>query len=146
MSTLEKNLYKLVQVEPVSPINKPIANRSYRGLSTVDENKEFKKFDVAIIKQDILNHLYIRIGEKLENPEFGNIIWDVLYEPFTDTLKQSIIQNLTEIVGSDPRVTVDAINVDSYESGIQVEFEVTYLEYNISEFLQLEFDRNNGLI
>ena len=42
MSTLEKNLYKLVQVEPVSPINKPIANRSYRGLSTVDENKEFK--------------------------------------------------------------------------------------------------------
>lgn len=146
MSTLEKNLYKLVQVEPVSPINKPIANRSYRGLSTVDENKEFKKFDVAIIKQDILNHLYIRIGEKLENPEFGNIIWDVLCEPFTDTLKQSIIQNLTEIVGSDPRVTVDAINVDSYESGIQVEFEVTYLEYNISEFLQLEFDRDNGLI
>ena len=32
------------------------------------------------------------------------------------------------------------------EGGIQVEFEVTYLEYNISEFLQLEFDRDNGLI
>ena len=146
MSTLEKNLYKLVQVEPKSPINNPIANRSYRGLSTVDANKDFRKFDVAIIKQDILNHLYIRAGEKLENPEFGNIIWDVLFEPFTDTLQHSIIQNLNEIVGSDPRVTIDAINVDSYESGIQVEFEVTYLEYNISEFLQLEFDRDNGLI
>lgn len=147
MSSLEKNLYKNLNVSPKNVPNRPIVNRSYRGISTTDpDSKEFKLYDLALIKRDIINHLHIRMGEKLENPRFGTIIWDVLYEPFTDALREAIVRNITEIINYDPRVNVTSITVDTYESGIQVQCELTFLDYSISEYLQFRFDRENGLI
>lgn len=147
MSSLEKNLYKNLNVRPQNLPANPILSRSYKGISTTNPNsKEFRLYDLALIKQDIVNHLHIRMGEKLENPTFGTIIWDVLYEPFTDALKEAIVTNVTNIVNYDPRVNVTGITVDTYESGIQVQCELTYLDYSISEYLQFNFDRENGLI
>ena len=79
------------------------------------------------------------------NPEFGTIIWDALFEPFTDDLKEAIARNVTTIVNYDPRIQADAIAVSSYESGIQIQLELTYLPYNISEKLRLDFDESAGL-
>ena len=103
-------------------------------------------YDLALIKQDLINHFHIRQGEKLENPEFGTIIWDVLFEPLTENLKQAIQTDVTRIVNYDPRVQVESIVIDSFESGIRIECELFYIPYNISEKLQFTFDQNNGLI
>jgi phage baseplate assembly protein W len=147
MSSLEKNLYKNLRVSPVRRELPPVSSGTYRGISTVNPNsKEFKIYDLALIKQDIVNHFHIRLGEKLENPSFGTIIWDVLYEPLTDNLKDVIVSNVTEIINYDKRVKVDRVTVDSFESGIQIECELTYLEYSISEKLRFQFDQENGLI
>jgi len=124
-----------------------MTSKSYRGMSTIsDETSGVKLYDLALIKQDLVNHFHIRYGEKLENPNFGTIIWDVLYDPLTDRLKEAIVKNVTEIVNYDPRITVDRITVDTYENGIQIECELTYLPYSISETLQFRFDRDNGFI
>lgn len=147
MSSLEKNLYKNLRVTNSRREKPPISAGTYRGISTVNPNsKEFKIYDLGLIKQDIVNHFHIRMGEKLENPAFGTIIWDVLYEPLTDNLKDLIVSNVTEIINYDKRVKVDRVTVDSYESGIQIECELTYLEYSISEKLRFQFDQENGLI
>ena len=147
MSSLEKNLYKNLKIQPQNVVVRPIESRTYRGISTTDsDTKEYKLFDIGLIKQDIVNHFHIRLGEKLENPGFGTIIWDVLYEPFTESLKEVVVKNVTEIINYDPRVTVDKIVVDSFESGIQIQCELTYLDYSISEYLQFRFDRNNSII
>ena len=147
MSSLEKNLYKNLKIQSQQVVNKPISSRAYRGISTVNpDTKDFKSYDLGLIKQDIINHFHIRLGEKLERPDFGTIIWDVLYEPLTDSLKQAIVKNVTDIIRYDPRVTVDKISVDTYESGIQIQCELTYLDYSISEFLQFRFDRQNGIL
>jgi phage baseplate assembly protein W len=147
MSSLEKNLYKNLKVRQIETAKQnPIINKSYRGISTIADSKEFRINDLALIKQDLINHFHIRLGEKLENPEFGTIIWDVLYEPLTDTLRDAIVQNVTEIVNYDPRVKVDKVTVDTYEHGIQVQCSLLYLDYSISEQLQFNFDRENGLI
>ena len=147
MSTLEKNLYKNLKVKPLRTNTNPIVDTSYKGMSTVNpNNKDFKLRDIELIKQDIVNHFHIRQGEKLENPEFGTIIWDVLFEPLTDGLKNAIVKNVTDIINYDPRVQANNIIVDSYESGIQIYCELTYLTYNISEQLKFNFDRENGLI
>jgi len=69
-----------------------------------------------------------------------------LYEPFTDDLKKAIAENVTNIVNYDPRLQVNGISVSTYESGIQIEVDLTYLPYNISEKMRLDFDENNGLI
>jgi phage baseplate assembly protein W len=147
MTAIEKNLIKRVSVPGPRQTKEAITSRAYRGTSTVDNNRKNPRlYDLELIKQDLINHFHIRQGEKLENPNFGTIIWDVIFEPLTDDLKEAIATNVTTIVNYDPRIVVNQVTVDSYESGIQIECDLTYLPYNISESMQLRFDQNNSLI
>ena len=146
---MAQDLYKNIKVS--SPNNKkdgPVTtSRAYRGLSTVNpDSNSSTLFDIGLIKQDIINHFHIRQGEKLENPEFGTIIWDVLFEPLTEQMKDLIIHTITRVISSDPRVTVNNVTVDQYESGLQVECSLIYRPYNISETMRLQFDENAGFI
>jgi len=144
--TANSKLYERVVIKGTNQDQKIPGTRTYKGFSSVSaEANSFSLYDFALIKQDILNHFNIRQGEKLENPEFGTIIWDVLFEPLTDDLKNLIRRNVETIVNYDPRVTAESVIVTSYESGIQIECVLTYLPYNISEALQLRFDRENNL-
>lgn len=141
MSTLEKNLYKRVQVQ--GETRRPNVGRAYRGFSTVNTNTEnFALYDFELIKQDIINHFHIRQGEKLSDPTFGTIIWDVLFEPFTNDVKTAIIENVTKICNYDQRVRVEEILVDTYESGIEISCTLSYLPYNISEQMLFRFDQS----
>ncbi|MAV94121.1 MAG: hypothetical protein CMA31_00365 [Euryarchaeota archaeon] len=145
MSISDRDLYKQIRVTTAKRQVPVATSRAYRGMSTVNPaNKSNVLYDIELIKQDILNHFHIRQGEKLENPEFGTIVWDVLYEPLTEQLKTVIAQNVTEIVNSDPRVSVDAIIIDQYETGIIIDCTLTYLPYNISEKMRLSFDEEAG--
>lgn len=145
MSTKENALYKRISVDN-NTSQVQLASKAYRGISTVNPARDSAVlYDLALIKQDIINNFYIRQGEKLENPEFGTIIWDVLYDPLTETLKEAIANNVTTIVNYDPRVQVDSITVTGYESGIQIEVDITFIPYNISESMRLTFDENNGI-
>jgi len=147
MSTLEKNLYKNLKLKTAKTSDAPLVDKSYKGLSTVSRvSKDFRLKNLELIKQDIINHFHIRLGEKIENPEFGTIIWDVLFEPMTSGLQNAILENVTEIINYDPRVQANDVVVDTYESGIQIYAELTYIDYNISEQLTLRFDQNNGLL
>jgi phage baseplate assembly protein W len=147
MSTREKNLYKQVTVTGSKKDVTPPGSRAYRGISTVNPDAtSWVLYDIALIKQDILNNFHIRQGEKLSDPEFGTIIWDVLFEPLTENLKDAIVSNVTKIVNNDPRVQVNNIIVDTYESGIQVECSLVFLPYNISESMRLQFDENAGFL
>lgn len=140
MSRKEKELYKRVTVEGTTTVES--GRRSYRGFSTVsNESESFTLYDFELIKQDIINHFHIRQGEKLSDPNFGTIIWDILFEPFTEDVKQAIIDNVTEIVNYDPRVNAESVTVDTYDSGIQIECVLTYLPYNISEAMKFRFDQ-----
>ena len=145
MATNDAPLYKGITIS--SPENNaPVISKQYRGISTVANPKSFKIYDINCIKQDIINHFYIRQGEKLENPEFGSIIWDILFEPFTEDLKELIIQDITEVINYDPRISVETVTVDAYESGLQVDCTLTYIPYSISETMRIKFDQSNGLL
>lgn len=145
MSTLEKNLYKRIIV-PGKP--QPVkTGTSYRGFSTVNPNtEEYALYDFELVKQDLINHFHIRQGEKLSDPEFGTIIWDLLWEPFTDEVREAILDNVTEICNYDPRLQVTQILVDSYENGIEVNCFLTFIPFNLSEQLQFKFDQANAPI
>jgi phage baseplate assembly protein W len=147
MSTQEKKLYKDVTVKSNKRPQPQVQSRAYRGISTTNpENTSFNLYDIALIKQDIINHFHIRVGERLENPEFGTIIWDVIFEPMTDGLRDAIANNVTDIINFDPRVSVEKVTVDTYESGIMVECTLTYLPYNISESMRMKFDEDNAIL
>jgi len=147
MSSLEKSIYKQIIVPSGKKAKVIPESRAYVGTSTVNPDAtSWTLYDIALIKQDIINHFHIRQGEKLSDPSFGTIVWDLLYEPLTEPLKDAIIKNVSKIINYDPRVTVDNITVDTYESGIQIECSLTYLPYNISESIRLKFDENAGFL
>ena len=144
--TSNTRLYDKIVLKGNNQSQKIPGSKTYKGFSSVSmDANSYALYDIPLIKQDILNHFYIRQGERLEQPEFGTIIWDVLFEPLTDDLKQLIKQNVETIVNYDPRVQADEVIVTSYESGIQIECVLTYLPYNISEILQLRFDQANSI-
>jgi phage baseplate assembly protein W len=142
-----QKLYDKLVIKGNNPKAQPPLPRTYRGFSTISTDSEsYSLYDLDLIKQDILNHFHVRQGERLMNPGFGTIIWDVIFEPLTENLKNLIIKNVESIVNYDPRVKVNNISVTAYESGIQIECDLIYLPYNISDAMRFKFDQNNGLI
>jgi len=121
--------------------------KTYKGFSTVNTSyNTFSLYDLELIKQDLINHFHIRMGERLEQPEFGTIIWDLVFEPLTEQLKEAVIKNVEQIINYDPRIRAEQVIVTTYESGIQIECVLTYYPYNIQESLQFKFDQENGLL
>lgn len=142
-----QKMYDKIKITGKNPAQLPPVPRTYRGFSTISADSEsYTLYDLALIKQDIINHFHVRQGERLQNPTFGTIIWDLLFEPLTEELKQAIIKNVEDIINYDPRVRADEVIVTSYDSGIQIECTLTYMPYNISESLQFRFDQANGLL
>lgn len=115
----------------------------YKGFSTVGRNKKFRLTDFELVKQDLVNHFNIRKGEKLMNPEFGTVIWNVLYEPLTDDLKTVITTDIKQVVSYDPRLSVESVIISEYEHGLQVEIELSYVQTNQINQLLLKFDRQS---
>lgn len=119
---------------------------AYRGFSTVNRIKKFRLTDFELIKQDLINHFNIRKGEKLMNPSFGTIIWNVLYEPLTEELKTIIAADVKNVAGYDPRLKVDNIIVQSYESGLQIQVNLHNIQTNQSALMNLRFDNENRTV
>jgi phage baseplate assembly protein W len=118
----------------------------YKGFSTVGRNKKYRLTDFELVKQDLINHFNIRKGEKLMRPNFGTVIWNVLNEPLTDDLKSVIVSDIESIVSYDPRLSVDNVIVTEYETGIQIELELRYIQTNQSSLLNLQFDNQSNTL
>ena len=118
----------------------------YRGFSTVGRTRNFRLTDFELVKQDLINHFYIRKGEKLMNPDFGTIIWNVVHEPLTEDLKSVIVTDIKAIAGYDPRISIDNVVITEYDQGIQVELQLRYVQTNQTNLLNLQFDNQNNTL
>lgn len=115
---------------------------TYYGHSTYNRVKKFKLTDFELARQDLFNHFHIRKGEKLMNPNFGTIIWDLLFEPFTLNVRDAITADIKAIVAYDPRLSPIAVDVSDYGHGIMVEIELMYVPTNQVAALSVRFDRD----
>ena len=118
---------------------------TFKGFSSRAENQRFKVYDFECVKQDLINRLSIRKGERVENPEFGTIIYDCLFEPFTDQLKDAIIEDITDNLNADPRIATKDIRVIEADHGIAIQATIQYVPLDITEKLQFNFDENSLL-
>jgi phage baseplate assembly protein W len=116
----------------------------YRGFSTVGRIRKFRLTDFELVKQDLINHFYIRKGEKLMNPDFGTIIWNVVHEPLTEDLKSVIVSDIKSIASYDPRISIDNVVVTEYSQGIQIELQLRYVQTNQTNLLNLQFDNQSN--
>ena len=124
-----------------------LSNKSitFKGFSSRSDKQNFKLYDFEVAKQDLINRLSVRKGERVENPEFGTIIYDALFEPFTEDLKNTIIDDITENLNADPRISTEEILVTEADKGIAIQATIKYVPLDITEKLQFSFDQNSLL-
>lgn len=113
----------------------------YNGFSTVNRSKHFRLTDFDLVKQDLINHFNIHKGEKLMNPDFGTIIWDMIFEPLDESSKAKIIEDVTRIINYDVRVAAQNVIVTQYDRGIQIEIDLLYISTNQRGVINLRFDQ-----
>ena len=121
------------------------ASVTFKGFSSRAEMQNFKIYDFECAKQDLINRLSVRKGERVENPEFGTIIYDALFEPFTDALKDQITEDVTENLNADPRISTEEILVTEADKGLAIQATIRYVPLNIVEKLRFSFDENSLL-
>jgi phage baseplate assembly protein W len=113
----------------------------YKGFSTLSNAKKYTLTDFDLVKQDLINYFKIRKGEKLMQPEFGTIIWGLLFEPLTEDVQDAISQDISRIVGYDPRLKVGQIQVLQQTNGFLVQLTLSFVPTNQVDTIQLNFDQ-----
>ena len=118
------------------------SNVTFKGFSSKADKQNFKLYDFEVAKQGLINRLSVRKGERVENPEFGTIIYDCIFEPFTDDLKEAIVEDVTENLNADPRISTSDILVSEADKGIAIQATIRYVPLDITEKLRFNFDEN----
>jgi len=123
MKNIENNLYGFSTADSISTGNIPVVLYNYE-----------------LAKQDLINSIYTRRGERLMRPTFGSIIWQYIMEPLIDSNRDIIINDLQNIVNSDPRFNPIDIAVTEYEYGLSVQITLLYVPVGSVDTFQLDFD------
>ncbi len=117
--------------------------RKFKGYSTVDKTwGNFKLYDIELAKRDLLNEFYTRKGERLMSPQFGSIVWDLLFDPLTDEIIDAIRADCLRIVTKDPRLNLLNIDIVDNEHTIIVTIILKYVPTASETELVAVFNRN----
>jgi hypothetical protein len=141
--------YKNLVISPTNVSSQAYVQKSqfYKGFSTVNDSSMTSKiYDFELIQQDIMNMFQTKKGERVMNPEFGTVIWSLIYEPFTDDVKQLISDDVTRILNYDPRVTPTEIQITEAEYGMIIAATLYYKKQDVSKQMSLAFDKDLGLV
>jgi len=117
---------------------------TYKGFSTVSalSQKKFKLLNHDLIKQDITNILMTRQGGRVMQPTVGCIAWDKLFDPITNTDVEDIANNITSLIGNDPRVKITAIDVSQSVNTITITLTLQYTDTNEIETMRIAFNES----
>lgn len=115
---------------------------NFIGFSTVDNYAPFTLTGSELVKRDLMNELYTRRGERVMNPRFGSIIWDLLMEPSTPKLQKEVEEDIEKIFKRDPRAEMKSLNVVVLDHVIRAEVEFKFVPLNTTDTLYVEYIRN----
>jgi len=120
---------------------------TYRGFSTIgNEFKTVTTTDFELAKRDLMNNFNVRKGERVMRPEFGCVIWDMLFEQLTEAAHSTIIDNVTAIALSDPRLDVVSVLPTTYEHGIQILISLRYVPTDQVESMLYTFNQDAAIV
>jgi phage baseplate assembly protein W len=117
-------------------------SKIFIGYSTIETNSKQQQFaDIPLIKRDLLNHFNTIPGQRVMMPTFGCSIWNLLFEPFDDAVRDAIVAECTKVINAETRVVLNNITVNEFNQGIIVQMELLYQPYNVLDSFSVEFDR-----
>jgi phage baseplate assembly protein W len=114
----------------------------FKGFSTVNRIRApYSLRDEDLIKRDLLNEFYTKLGERVMRPNFGSIIWDLIMDPSTETLDERIKEDVRKIINRDPRVALENVAVYALDHTIRVEIVISIIPTESTDILYLEYER-----
>lgn len=117
----------------------------FTGFSTAEAGltKEWTRYDIDLIKQDLHYHFHTRVGERVMMPRFGCKIWDYLMEPNSPAMRDLIAQEATRICEEDTRLSVQNVNVYAVGNGVRVEITLHYIPFSVVDTFVADFNQRN---
>jgi len=116
---------------------------TYKGFSTLRNSKNYTLTDFDLAQQDLINYFNIAKGQKLMQPNFGTIIWSMLFEPLDEVTQQIITKDIQTIVSYDPRLAVGQIAITQQTNGLLVQLTLSYVNTDQTATINLNFDRHS---
>jgi len=76
-------------------------------------------------------------------PDFGTLIFDLLFEPFDEETKAAVVDDAVDLISDDPRFTMISIDVRELEHTLRLDIVLNYVPLDVVDSLQIEYDRQN---
>jgi len=113
----------------------------YKGFSLQNYNTKgsFSVTDLALVKRDILSHIWTRKGERVMMPDFGTTLMDIVFEPLDHTSVTTVREELQAVIEQDPRVELLQLDVQPLYStnSIVAIINLLYIELNTVDTINL---------
>mgnify|MGYP003436052578 FL=1 len=74
-------------------------------------------------------------------PLFGSNIPQYMFEPFDEATRQAIINDAINVVKSEPRVSLQDIDVADFQYGLRIELILMFLPGNLIDTLYVNYIR-----
>lgn len=120
----------------------PSFSYNYKGYSTKNRVKGINRYDIELVKQDLLNCINTRKGERRGDPSYGSIIQDMVFEPLTQRNLELIWEDIEAIIKAEKRVELLSLDIKQYENGIRMECKLLYIGTDSEIDLTQDFNNN----
>ena len=119
----------------------------FRGYSSIGTSfLSPVRFDLDLARQDLLNHFNTRKGERIMLPNFGSIVWDMLFEPLDDITINLIDADVRAIIKNDPRWSIQSVVISEGPNALNIEVVVIYLPSEETVTLPLTYDKGTNTL
>ena len=114
------------------------------GFNTISQSSPpYSLTNIDIVKRDILNQFATPLGSRVMLPNFGTRIFEMLFDPFDEFTKNAIIEDAVRVVQSDPRVSLQQINVFQQDQTLNVIMMLNFIPEAITDSLFATFSLND---
>ena len=119
----------------------------FKGFSTKQDlfKKRFSLTDVELIKQDLLNMFNCRVTERINRPDHGCRIWDVLFDPLDNITREFVLEEIQRMINLDPRVRTENVLLTEFEHGIKVDVVLGINSLATTTTMSVLFDKNANI-
>lgn len=117
---------------------------TFKGFASPEVGLTQVLYDQELVKRDLLNHFNTRKGERAFDAAYGFIGWDLVFELDQPSIKQTLDDDARRIVGEDPRVSLEFLEVSNTEYGYIINMTLYYVQLETVEDLQVVFDRRTN--
>lgn len=120
----------------------------YRGFSFQQymKNKQFVVTDTELIKLDLLNHIYTKMGTRVKMANFGTRIPELSFEVIDVITIDIIKEDITNVIRFDPRVELISMSTQpDYDANtLLVTVSIWYTDFKTGDDLIINLAFENG--